>query len=81
MTSLHQPPHPPQLVVSDALVADLAAYVAKAQKDAIVKKGRFTVAVSGGSLPKQLNGLIGKPGVKWDKWYAAAAVPAIDVRR
>ena len=25
-------------------------------------------AISGGSLPKQLNGLIGNPAVKWDMW-------------
>ena len=55
---------------SDALVDSLAAYITKIQKDAINKKGRFTIAISGGSLPKTLRGLIGKPGVKWDKWWA-----------
>ncbi|EJD04027.1 6-phosphogluconolactonase [Fomitiporia mediterranea MF3/22] len=54
---------------SDALVESLAQFVIKTQKDAIEKKGRFTLAISGGSLPKQLNGLIGKPGVKWDLWH------------
>lgn len=53
---------------SDALVDALATFVIKAQKEAVEKKGRFTVAISGGSLPKQLNALIDKPSVKWDKW-------------
>ena len=52
----------------DELVESLAHFIIKAQKEAVQKKGRFTIAVSGGSLPKQLDGLIGKPGVKWDKW-------------
>ncbi|KAL5495333.1 SOL1 [Sanghuangporus weigelae] len=51
------------------LVESLASFVIKVQKDSIEKKGRFTIALSGGSLPKQLNGLIGKPGLKWDLWH------------
>lgn len=58
---------------SDELVDALATFVIKAQKEAIEKKGRFTIALSGGSLPKQLNGLIDKPGVKWDKWSVASS--------
>ena len=50
------------------LLDGLATFILKAQKESIQKKGRFTVAVSGGSLPKQLSGLIGMNGVKWDKW-------------
>jgi 6-phosphogluconolactonase len=50
------------------LVECLAQFVAKAQKEAIEKKGRFTLAVSGGSLPKQLAGLVGRSEIKWDKW-------------
>jgi 6-phosphogluconolactonase len=53
---------------NDQLIDLLAQFVVKVQKDAIDKKGRFTIALSGGSLPKQLKGLIGRPGVKWDKW-------------
>ena len=52
----------------DELVESLAQFIVKAQKESIEKKGRFTVAISGGSLPKQLGGLVNKPGVKWDKW-------------
>lgn len=50
------------------LVESLANFVLKVQKESIEKKGRFTIALSGGSLPKQLSGLVNKPGVKWDKW-------------
>lgn len=50
------------------LVEALAGFILKAQKEALDKKGRFTIALSGGSLPKQLKGLIGNPGVRWDKW-------------
>lgn len=58
---------------SSADVIDpLASFILKAQKDAIDKKGRFTVAISGGSLPKMLSGLIGHPAAKWDKWYIIA---------
>ena len=46
----------------------LAEYILKAQKEAIDKRHRFTVAISGGSLPKTLTALITKPGVQWDKW-------------
>lgn len=52
----------------EELVDSLAQFIIKSQKESIEKKGRFTIAISGGSLPKQLNGLIGKPGLKWDKW-------------
>ncbi|EKM60898.1 uncharacterized protein PHACADRAFT_247118 [Phanerochaete carnosa HHB-10118-sp] len=65
----------------DELVESLAQFIIKSQKEAIQKKGRFTVAISGGSLPKQLNGLIGKPGVKWDKWqvfYADERIVPLD---
>jgi len=47
----------------------LAEYILKAQKESIDKRGRFAVAISGGSLPKALTALITKPGVKWDKWH------------
>jgi len=53
---------------SNDLVDSLAKFIIKVQKDAIDKKGRFTIALSGGSLPKQLKCLIGQPDIKWDKW-------------
>jgi 6-phosphogluconolactonase len=46
----------------------LADYIIKAQRESIDKRHRFTVAISGGSLPKTLTALITKPGVQWDKW-------------
>ena len=74
-TSLYQNmPHtssPPILnsfASSADLVDALAEFILKTQKVALEKKGRFTIALSGGSLPKQLGGLIGKPGIRWDKW-------------
>ncbi|TRM61462.1 hypothetical protein BD626DRAFT_538055 [Schizophyllum amplum] len=68
---VHNKPNPPLLnafASGDDLAKSLADFVIKAQKDAIDKKGRFTIALSGGSLPKQLAGLIDHPGAKWDKW-------------
>jgi len=52
----------------------LAEYILKAQKESIDKRRRFTVAISGGSLPKTLTALITKPGVQWDKWQVAASL-------
>lgn len=46
----------------------LVEYIIKAQKESIEKRGRFTIAISGGSLPKTLTALIGNLSVKWDKW-------------
>ncbi|KAH7920086.1 6-phosphogluconolactonase [Leucogyrophana mollusca] len=68
----HPPPNAPVLYSfpsPEELVSPLADFVLKAQKESIDKKGRFTLAISGGSLPKQLKGLI-KLGdaVKWSKW-------------
>jgi hypothetical protein len=53
---------------TDALISALTAFIVKAQRGSIEKKGRFTIALSGGSLPSMLKGLIGNPDVKWDKW-------------
>jgi len=64
-------PSPPVLFsfsATDALVESLASFILKAQHDAIEKKGKFTIALSGGSLPKMLKGLIGAQGVEWEKW-------------
>jgi 6-phosphogluconolactonase len=47
----------------------LSKFIVKAQKDSVEKKGRFTVALSGGSLPDMLAPLITNPAVKWDKWH------------
>ena len=72
--SLHKPPAPPVLhsfPTTDDLIDSLAKFVVHAQNESIEKRGKFTVALSGGSLPKQLKGLIGRNDVKWDLWYAA----------
>ncbi|KAI6134149.1 hypothetical protein F5141DRAFT_1077574 [Pisolithus sp. B1] len=79
---MHQPPNPPTVYsLSTGLSSALASFIVKAQKESIEKKGRFTIALSGGSLPKQLKGLINNPGVKWDKWqvfYADERVVPLD---
>ncbi|KAA1468609.1 6-phosphogluconolactonase [Dentipellis sp. KUC8613] len=65
-------PTPPKVYVFPdvaQLSEGLAEYILKAQKEAIEKRGKFTVAISGGSLPKTLTALIDKPGIKWDKWH------------
>ncbi|KAJ4486401.1 hypothetical protein J3R30DRAFT_3366656 [Lentinula aciculospora] len=67
----HHPPNPPiihSFASPEVLISSLASFIIKAQKEAIDKKGRFTIALSGGSLPEQLTGLIGNPAVKWDLW-------------
>lgn len=69
-----QPPHPPVLysfASNGDLVSSLADFIIKAQNDAIEKKSKFSIAISGGSLPKQLAGLVNKPhpNIHWQKWY------------
>ena len=70
--SLHKPPAPPVLYsfpTTEELIGSLAQFVVHAQNEAVEKRGKFTVALSGGSLPKQLKGLVGRNDVKWDLWY------------
>lgn len=43
----------------------------KAQRDAVDKRGKFTLALSGGSLAANLRGLAGQENVQWDKWCVA----------
>lgn len=82
MASTHH--HPPKAKVHifadpDDLIRDLATFILKAQTQAIESetkkvKDKFTIAISGGSLPKQLKGLIGAENnqgdtkAHWDKW-------------
>ena len=73
---MHAPPSPPVLYAfasTETLSDALANFIVAAQTDAIQKKGRFTVALSGGSLPQLLSALIGRQDVRWDKWYAILA--------
>lgn len=51
-----------------AVTKALADFILKAQFEAIDKRGRFTLALSGGSLPKMLGGLVGAEQVEWEKW-------------
>ena len=77
MASIHQPPAQPVVrafPTIDALKEALASFIINAQKEVFEKKGRprFTIALSGGSLPDMLSGLIGKADVKWKHWYTPA---------
>ena len=56
-------------VIETALIIDsLANFVVKAQRDAVDKRGKFTIALSRGSLAANLRGLVGQENVQWDKW-------------
>ncbi|KAL7420801.1 suppressor of los1-1 [Cryptotrichosporon argae] len=66
-----QPPAPPVFYTfkdNETLVDSLANFVIKAQRDAVDKRGKFTLALSGGSLAANLRGLAGQENVQWDKW-------------
>ncbi|KAF9934725.1 suppressor of los1-1 [Linnemannia zychae] len=55
------PAHVPQIYVfpdSTALSHGLDSYVAKLSEEAIKRHGKFTLAISGGSLPKQLSAVL-----------------------
>lgn len=71
LNPIPQPPLVHSFATADEVKASLAKYIIDAQTDAIHKKGRFSVALSGGSLPKMLSGLIGNKDVKWNKWYVS----------
>lgn len=73
MPHTSSPPVFTSFASSVELVEALAEFILNIQKEALEKKGRFTIALSGGSLPKQLGGLIGKPGIRWEKWYESNA--------
>ncbi|CAD6566558.1 MAG: suppressor of los1-1 [Tremellales sp. Tagirdzhanova-0007] len=77
-----QPPAPPvfySFSCNDVLVDSLANFLVKAQRDAVDKRGKFTIALSRGSLAANLRGLVGQENVQWDKWEVffcdEAAVP------
>lgn len=54
----------------DAISTALEAYVAKVSKEAIARHGMFTVALSGGSLPKVLGAkLRGNKSIDYSAWH------------
>lgn len=53
---------------SSTLQESLANFIFKAQIDAVKKRGVFTIALSGGSLPNNLASLTTIPDIQWDKW-------------
>jgi 6-phosphogluconolactonase len=46
-----------------------AAYVAQLSAEAVAARGRFTVALSGGSLPKVLGPALVRQAVDWPVWH------------
>jgi len=80
MPHTSSPPVLNSFASSAELVKALSEFIIKAQKEALEKKGHFTIALSGGSLPKQLGGLIENPAIRWDKWYGFNANPRVVVR-
>ena len=47
----------------------LAELVARASAASIASKGSFTIALSGGSLVKSLEGLVGRADIDFSKWW------------
>eukprot|EP00756_Hemistasia_phaeocysticola_P020547 Hpha_TRINITY_DN15724_c5_g4::TRINITY_DN15724_c5_g4_i1::g.40343::m.40343/K01057/PGLS, pgl, devB; 6-phosphogluconolactonase len=67
---------PPKVVVSDskaAVAAELSGFVLSAAAEAIAARGRFTVALSGGSLPSILAEGLAQAESQWDKWHVLFA--------
>ncbi|CAK9781281.1 unnamed protein product [Cutaneotrichosporon oleaginosum] len=68
------PPNTPSVPVlytfedSTELQSSLADFILSAQNDAIAQRGKFTIALSGGSLPNNLKPLAALKDVQWDKW-------------
>lgn len=63
---------PPALFAFDdvpTLQAGLASFILSSQNAALARGPRFTVALSGGSLPTNLAPLASTPGIQWDKWH------------
>lgn len=72
MPSSHAPTEPIlySFPTAEQVEEDLAKFILHAQFEAIAKRGKFTLALSGGSQPKLLRGLLkidSKP-VEWNKW-------------
>ncbi len=68
--------HEPEIVVlptADALAAEAADRFIRLSKEAVAERGRFTVALSGGSTPEKLYALLVAPDrrgqIAWDKVF------------
>lgn len=73
-TLTHQQPDPIlySFPTKDGLSERLAEFVIKTQNAAIQRRGKFTLALSGGSLPNMLaKNLVNRQdnAVQWDKWH------------
>ncbi|ORY60369.1 hypothetical protein BCR35DRAFT_319345 [Leucosporidium creatinivorum] len=74
MFAVELPPAPvlftfPSMAESDDLSAAVGQFIVEAQTQSILRRGRFTVALSGGSMPKILaEALLGDDRVDWRRW-------------
>lgn len=56
------------LRVSDQLPSAVSSHVKLLAQQSIEERGQFLLAISGGSLPKNLLPLLSDDSVEWDKW-------------
>ncbi|KAI8049026.1 glucosamine-6-phosphate isomerases/6-phosphogluconolactonase-domain-containing protein [Syncephalis plumigaleata] len=72
----HDNPPPPIIYEPTDFTGALADHVVKVAQEAIARHDRFTVAISGGSLPSQLSGLL-QPAIRdtmdWSRWHVFLA--------
>eukprot|EP01062_Namystynia_karyoxenos_P073399 TRINITY_DN70201_c0_g1_i1.p1 TRINITY_DN70201_c0_g1~~TRINITY_DN70201_c0_g1_i1.p1 ORF type:complete len:283 (+),score=92.77 TRINITY_DN70201_c0_g1_i1:85-849(+) len=57
----------------DEVAAKVAALVASASAEAVAARGRFSVALSGGSLPSVLEKGLAQRDVDWGRWHVLFA--------
>jgi 6-phosphogluconolactonase len=57
------------VLAPDALPAALAAHVRECEAAALARGGRFTVALSGGSMPKVLGQALAAAAFSWAQWH------------
>ncbi|KAI9595975.1 6-phosphogluconolactonase [Syncephalis fuscata] len=72
----HDDPPAPVIYQHTDFIGALANHVAGIANDAIKRHDRFTIAISGGSLPSQLRGLL-EPTIRdqmdWSRWHVFLA--------
>jgi 6-phosphogluconolactonase len=70
----HSEPPLPHIYCEENISDALADYIIKISKQSIQQHGKFIIAVSGGSLPRQLKGLVKrKDEIDWSGWYVFLA--------
>lgn len=51
------------------LSSKAAAKLFRIANDSILERGRFTIALSGGSTPRALYGVMSQASIQWNKWH------------